>query len=211
MSGTKNSTSVSYDYDEKAASHADDIANRIDDNGAFIGVFKRAQAVTAESGSTGIKFEFEAPGGGSASFSLYGHRGDGSVIFGWNLIQAAMCILGLKGLKSEAGKVSVYDKDSKKSVEADGEVFPQLCNKAIGIVMQKELYTKDSGGETSRVNLYSFFHPETRLTASEIREKKTKPEKFEKIMKKLKTKDSRKPGAAEVAQPSMGAPATGDY
>lgn len=204
--------SINYEYDEAAASHADDIANRINDNGYFVGVFKRAEAIEAETGATGIKFEFEAPGGGNTTFSLYGHRKDGSVIFGWNLIQAAMCILGLKGLKSKVGKVQHYDKETKKQVEVEGEVFSEFLNKPIGIVMQKELYTRDdTGADATRVNLYSFFHPETKFTASEIRERAKEPLKFAKIVKGLKTKDSRKQRTAEPAQPGMGAPVSGDY
>jgi len=203
---------INYEYDENAASHADDIANRITDNGMFVGVFKRAEAVTAGTGATGIKFEFEAPGGGTTTFALYGHRADKSVIFGWNLIQAAMCIMGLKGLKSKPGKVQVYNEDTKKPEEVDGDVFPELIGKPIGIVMQKELYTRDdNGADATRVNLYSFFHPETKFTASEIREHAKEPLKFAKIMKGLKTKDSRKSHAGEPAQPAMGAPASGDY
>ena len=202
---------MDYSYDEEAAGHADDFANRIDENAAYIGQFKRVQEiVSANTGTKGIQFEFEAPGGGKAQFSLYTEKEDGTRIFGFNLVQAMMTVLGLRGLKGQPGKVMQYDADEGKSVEVDGIRYPDLEEKNIGVVLQKELYTKNDGKDGWRMNLATVFHPTSKLTASEIKEKKAKSEKLERILRGLKTKDSRKKVAAEPGQPSVGAPA-GDY
>jgi len=202
---------MNYEYDENAASHADDFANRIDENGPYVGVFKRAEAIeSANTGTKGIRFEFEAPGGGTAQFSLYTEKEDGTRIFGFNIVQAMMTMMGLRGLKSAPGKVMQYDEDAGKSIEVDGEVYPDLIGKSIGVFLQKELYTKRDGKDGSRMNLVSVFHPESKLTASEIKERKVKPEKFERILRSLKTKDSREKKASEPSQPGLGAP-VGDY
>ena len=202
---------ASYDYDEKAASHADDVANRIDTGGPYIGVFKRAEAtVSAQKGTEGITLEFEVPGGGSVENTLWTRKSDGSSIFGDNMVQAIRLILGVKGsMNSVPGKVMVWEEGKK--VEADGEVFPQLCGKRIGVVFQKELFTKNNGQEGWRMNLYGVFDADSKLTASEIKEGVKEPKKLERLVRSAqKVKDSRVAAAAEPAQPAVGA-AAGDY
>lgn len=199
---------TSYDYDEKAASHADDVANRIDTGGAYIGTFKRAEAtVSAQKGTEGITLEFEVPGGGSVENTLWTRKSDGTTIFGDNLIQAARLIMGVKGrLASEPGKVLAWEEG--KRVQVDGDVFPALCGKRIGVVFQKELYTRTSDNKDGwRMNIYGVFDPDTRLTASEIREGVKEPKKLQRMINSAqKVKDSRTAAAAaEPAQPSLGA------
>lgn len=204
---------VSYDYDEEAAGHADDFANRINENGPYVGQFTRAEAnVSSGKGTHGIYFEFECPGGGKTGFTLYTKKADGSIInVGMNKVQAMMTIFGLKsGLKGVPGKVQVYNEDTGQREEGDGTVFPDLLGRDIGLVMQKELYTGTDGSERSRMNLLMAFDAKTKLSASEIKERKVKPEKLEKALKGLKTVDKRVAKAAEPSQPAVGAP-TGEY
>jgi hypothetical protein len=204
---------TSYEYDEASASKADDVASRIDQSAAYIGRFKTAYAIKSKNTNTeGVHFEFESPGGGSANFDLYTKKEDGTVVFGMNLVQALMAVLNLKGLKTVRGKYEQYDFDAGKRVEVEGDVFVDLLEKDIGVVLQKEKYTKSDGKEAFRMNLYGVFHPVTRLTASEIKDRKQTPEKIEKILRSLKDKDSRREVAAEPSQPSVGAAApTGSY
>lgn len=203
--------SIDYTYDEAAAQRADEAASRLEHAQPYVGTFKRAQAiVSAKTGTEGIEFEFEAPGQGSTSFSLYTRKEDGSAVFGANFVNAFMFFFGLRSLKSQEGKGEVWDDDTNKRVEAEVDLFPDLCGKPIGLVFQKELYTNTKGLDSERLNLAVVFQPETRLLMSEIRERKSKPEKLEKAVKSLRVKDQRKKGAAEPAQPGMGAPA-GDY
>lgn len=201
---------TSYEYDEQAAGKADDVASRIDQSAAYIGRVKVAYAIKAKSGTEGIHFEFESPGGGSANFDLYTRKEDGTVVFGMNLVQAMMTVLGLKGLTTTKAKYEQYDFDQGKRVEVEGEIFRDLMDKDIGLVLQKEKYTKGDGKESFRMNLYGVFHSVTRLTASEIKDRKQQPEKLEKILRSLKDKDSRVAAATEPAQPSVGVP-SGSY
>lgn len=193
-----------FSYDPEAAGKADDVASRIDTSAAYVGQFKVVHEVTSSKGTTGLHFEFTSPGGGSASFDCWTHKDDGTPTFGNNQVQAMMAVLGLKGLKSVLGKFEAWDNDEGKRVETEGEVYPELCGKDIGLVLQKEKYTKNNGGEGFRMNLYGIFHPVTKFTASELKEKKAKPEKLEKMLRSLKDKDSRKAGVAEPAQPDVG-------
>ena len=199
-----------YSYDPEAAGKADDVANRIDTSNAYVGRFKLAHQIVSSKGTEGVHFEFASPGGGTASFDVYTRKDDGTPTFGNNQLQAMMAILGLKGLKSVPGKFEAWDNDEGRRVETEGETFPDLCDKDIGLVLQKELYTKNNGQEGFRMNLYGIFHPVTRFTSSELKEKKAAPEKLEKMLRSLKTKDSRKARTEEPAQPDVGsAVATG--
>jgi hypothetical protein len=203
--------SINYDYDENAASHSDDVANRIDKCGAYIGSFKRVNAFTSSKGTEGIHFEFDVPGGGLTSFDCYTRKeenGQPKTLFGLNQVQAMMAILKVRGLQSKPGKIEEWV-DGKK-VEGEGEVFPDLENKRIGLVLQQELYTKNNGQDGYRMNLFGVFDPESRLTASEIKDRKVQPEKLERMLRGLKVKDSRKAKENEPVQPSINVGA-GDY
>lgn len=203
---------MNYDYDEEAASHADDFANRIDEGGLYIGKFKRADALETDKGTKGIYFELEVPGGGTTAFPLYTEKEDGTRIFGFNKVQALMTIFGLKRLSTKPGMVSVFDPEEGKRVEQEGEIYPDLLDKDIGCALEKELYTNNSGKDSYRMNLATFFHPTTKLTASEIRERKVKPEKIERIQRQVaKVRDNRTKKEVEPAQPGAGAPAAGEY
>jgi len=195
--------SISYDYDEEAAGLADNVSSRIDTNGPYIGRIKSANAMKAKTGTHGIHFEFEAPGGGSTSFDLYTKKDTGEAVFGVNQLMAMQTILGLKGLKSKTGKYEGWVDGTRQEVE--GEIFPDLCDKDIGLVFQKRLFTKTDGSDGFGMELQGVFHPTTKLTASEIKERKTTPVKLEQIVKGLRTKDTRKARAAEPAQPAVGA------
>lgn len=202
---------IEYNYNEQSAVKADDAASRIAEPGPYVGKFVRVEAIKSErTGAQGIAFAFEAPGQGTTDFSLWTQGADGKPFFGMNMVNAIMFLLGVKSLKSVPGKVERYDEEAKARIEVDGDVFPDLCNKPIGIVLQKELYSKDNGGDGVRMNLYGLFQPETKLMMSEIKERKTTPVKLERLVKGLKVKDSRKARSDEPSQPSLGV-ATGDY
>ena len=203
--------SINYDYDENAGAHADDVANRIDQCGAYIGEFTVVNAMESSKGTQGIHFEFTSPGGGTASFDCWTEKtdddGNPKTLFGLNQVQAMMSILGVRGLKSEPGEVEEWV-DGKR-VKVEGDRFPALEKKKIGLVLQRENYSKQDNSDGFRMNLFGVFHAESRLTASEIKERKVAPEKLEKMLRGLKTKDSRVARIAEPAQPPMGAAAGG--
>lgn len=194
---------IEFTYNEEQAAKADDIANRIDTSGAYVGVLTRAEATESQGGTQGLVLELDAGSAGKCEFTLWTRKEDGSSAFGMAFVQSIMMMMGLRGLRSVAGRVSRWDNDTNQRVEVDGEVFPDLLGKRIGLVLQKELTSKKSGGDSYRMNLYGVFHHESRLTASEMKERKTMPAKLDKLLKSLKDKDSRKPSAAEPATPSM--------
>lgn len=195
-----------YAYDEKGAVRADDAASRLSDNGPYVGVFTKAQAtVSAEKGTRGVILGFDSPGSGNAEFTLWTKSADGVEYFGKAQLDAIMFLLGIKGtLKAQTAMVEEWvDVGGKREkAEVEGKIYPDLIGKPIGCVFQKELYTGKSGtGE--RLNLVGNYQAETKLMMSEIKERKTTPVKLDRLVRGLKTKDSRKPVAAEPAQPSV--------
>jgi hypothetical protein len=201
---------VNYEYNEALAVKADNAASRITEGGAYVGRFVKAFALTAESGAQGISFSFDSPGSGTVDFTLYTIGKDGQEIRGMNYANAMMFMLGVKKLESVAGAAEVWDAAEGKRVAQEVEEFPSLCGKSIGLMFQRELSTYN-GRNRDNLNLEAVFQPETKLLLSEIKERKTTPVKYERMLKMcLKTKDTRKPETAEPAQPSIGASA-GDY
>lgn len=200
--------STVYEYDDELASQGDNVALAIDTSGAYVGHFTAASALTASTGTTGVELEFESDAKEKANFTLYTRDKDGKPIFGQNKLQAIMSLFGIRGLKAVPGKVRAWDKEIEKWGEVDGEVFPDLLERKIGLVLQKELITKMTGRDGYKMQLFASFDPKSQLTSTEIRERKTEPKSIPKILKTLKDKDSRK--APEVASPSIGA-IGGDY
>lgn len=205
---------MDFEYNEKQVQEADKAADAITESGAYIGKFTQVNGIEAASGAKGLEFHFTSPGVGDASFNLYTHGKDGKEIFGMNQVQAIMFLCGAKSMKAVKGKMDKWEENAegkRVKVEADGDTYPALCEKPIGVVMQKELYTTNKGGSSSRINLYGTFQAETQFMSSEIKNKATKPVKLARLLAGLKTKDSRKAAQSESAQPSMGALPDGDY
>lgn len=193
-----------YSFDQNAASEADKVSSRIDETGMYKGVLKNAVAViSSNKGTHGVELDFESSDG-NTTIMLWTKSAEGEPYRGFNQVQAIMAILGLRGLKSVAGKRRRYDFDEKKEVEEDAEVFPELLEKPLIFALQKHWQTAESGKDFYNMELFAIFHPETRLTSTEMKERKNTPAKFEKISRTLKTKDGRKKKGAEPGQPAMG-------
>lgn len=204
---------MEFEYDEKQVAEADKAADRITEQGPYIGKFTAVEGVTSEGGAQGMYFEFESPGLGTTSFTLWTVGKDGKPTFSVAQVQALMFLFGLKKLKSVAGKVTKWETtaNGREKVEGEGDTYPDLCGKPIGIVLQKELYSTNKGATGERMNFYGAFQAETKLMASEIKDRKTTPVKLDRLIKGLKVKDGRKAQPAEAAQPAMGALAEGGY
>jgi hypothetical protein len=96
-----------------------------------------------------------------------------------------------------AGKITGYDYDTNQDTVTDGQIFPDLC-KPIGVLLETEEYMKRDSSTGSRMVLKGVFQADTELTASEILERKTKPEQLEKMVAALR----HRPLKAAAAQPS---------
>lgn len=169
---------------------------RITENGAYEGLITKAKHIQAETGTTGIEFEFESNGGESARFSLYTHKTDGSTIYGFKQLQALMTVLKLHSLQPAMATIEEYDYDTSSKVQIQAQIYGGLMKKPVGIVFQMEEYVSNQDGSIkTRANFFAPFDPSTKQLAAEILDR-TPATKLDKILPTLKTKPVARPAAA---------------
>lgn len=191
-----------YQLDQNAARKADSTGNQINEIGKYIGKFTQAEDIVAKSGTKGIALTFEADSGQKARLSLYTVKMDGTRIMGFDSLMALLTCMGLRGIKPQPGIVTFYDFDTKKDATREGSIFPELCVKAIGVLLETEEYEKSDGGMANRMVLSGVFQAGTELTASEILDRKTTPLLLEKMVARLRHrpfKGARKPAQHQAA------------
>lgn len=185
-------SSFEFDYDEGAAKLADRAADRLTDGGAYVGSFKVVSPFKSEKGTIGTQFDVVLKDGGETNFGLFLVGQDGKELFGMQNFQGIRAVMGLKGrAKPSKGMVRKYNKEAKAWEDAEGPVYADMMDKEIGMVLQKELYTKQGGGDGVRFNLVTVYDPKTRLTPREIIAGEKVPKRLDKVLKGLTDKDSR--------------------
>lgn len=159
-----------YKLNPTKAKEADTPKNqRIDATGAYKGEFTLAKKIIANSGTEGIEFTFQADTGATASWlRLYLVKADGTETFGHGLLMAAMTCMKVKQIDCEVVTVEEWDKNSNARVPVEVENYADLCNKPIGVLLQKELKDFDK----FQMNIIGFFEASTGLTATDILEKR---------------------------------------
>lgn len=198
-----------YKWDAEAAKRADVISGRITETGKYIGLFVRAEQVFSTRGTEGIEFEFKA-GNQSADFlTLWTRNADGKPLSGGDTVVAIMTCLRLRAIAPTSGIVEKFDRTQNKRAQVSTTIFPELMNKPIGLLLQREPYLNRDGDEKERVIIYAPFDANTELTSSEIAEKKTVPAKLEKMISVLRDRPLNK-SAYQSSHPTNGcAQATG--
>jgi nitrogen fixation protein FixH len=88
-------------------------------------------------------------------------------------------------------------------------------NKRIGLLLRKFIDTKQDGSDRDGVEIFGVFQAETELTASEVLDRQTKPERLTKMVDALMARpvyDKRKksqPAHPQSTTTRQAAPATG--
>jgi hypothetical protein len=200
---------LDYGYNPEVAGAADKMAERATDSGAYVGELKKVYTtVSGNKGTHGLVCEFEAPGQGNAEFTLWTHDNEGKAMTGspgYAMFNALLFLLGVKNPEVAKGTAEVWVDGAggkREKVEQEVDIFPELCGKKIGIVLQKEVQDKGF-----RMNLYGLFEPTTRRTMTEVRDGVTKGVKLDRLLKGLKDKDGRTKGRSSEGEP--GQPSTG--
>lgn len=189
-----------YALDTNAARKADQTGNRITELGKYVGQFTQVEDITAGTGTKGLAFRFEA-NGQSANLSLYTKKPDGTQLMGFDALMAIMTCLSLRNITPKAGTVKAWDNEAKVEVTKQAQVFPELCGKPIGLLLETEDYPKSDGSTGTRMVIAGVFQANTELTAGEILDKKTTPEQLSKMVARLKHRP------IKGAKPSGSAPA----
>jgi len=189
-----------YNLDPNSARKADQTGQFLNEIGKFVGKFTQAEDLKASSGTRGIGFRFES-NGQRANLSLYTEKADGTRLMGFDAVMAIMTCMGLRNIEPKPGRVKAWDAESKQEIERNAQIFPELCNKPIGLLLETEDYAKQDGSIGTRMVIAGIFQAGTELVASEILDRKTTPEKLAGMVARLrhrpiKTRTPAKQGAA---------------
>lgn len=197
-----------YALDTKAAQKADQTGNRINTLGKYVGTFTQAEDITATTGTKGIALRFES-NGQTTNLSLYTKKADGETIMGFQTLMAIMTCLGLRNIEPAQGTVKVWDADSNSEVTKQATVFPDLCGKQIGLLLETEDYLKRDGSVGTKMVPAGVFQAKTELTATEILERKSTPLMLPKMVERLHHRPLKAAKAAAGARPAAQASASG--
>lgn len=195
-----------YALDANEARKADTTGNSIREMGKYTGKFLQAEDITASTGTKGIALTFEA-NGQKTRFSLYTKRSNGETIMGFQALMAIMACLGLRNITPQQGTITFWDNDAKAEKTKQGTIFPELCNKPVGVLLETEDYLNRNGEVRTRMVFAGAFQAVTELTASEILDRKTKPEQLVKQVAYLRHHPVKAAAKANAPAPSRAAPA----
>lgn len=189
----------SYTLDATSARNAESIGKFIRDTGKYKGVFTRAELlISTEKGSRGIEFDFVSDGK-ECTLQLWTHSGTGEPYSAINMVNAIMTCLALRGIQPKKMVVEKYDYDSKQRHKVEVTAFPDLMNKPIGLLLQKELSIYNNK-ERSKMLIFAAFNAESEKTSTEILDKIAQPSALAKLVLLLADKDNRKSGQAIQSQ-----------
>lgn len=188
-----------YTLDATSARNAESIGKFIRDTGKYKGVFTRAELlISTEKGSRGIEFDFVSDGK-ECTLQLWTHSGTGEPYSALNMVNAIMTCLALRGIQPKKMVVEKYDYDSKQRHKVEVTAFPDLMNKTIGLLLQKELSIYNNK-ERSKMLIFAAFNAESEKTSTEILDKIAQPSALAKLVLLLADKDNRKSGQAIQSQ-----------
>lgn len=179
------------------ARQGDTVSNVIRDAGEYVVTITRAEKLLSRNEVEGVGLSVRADDGATANYlDLYTVKPDGTKLRGYHLVQALLCCTRVKN--ADEGRITFekWDANERRLVPVQGEGYPSLMGKRIGVFLQRELQTHQTTGEpVERLNLIGVFEASTGLTATEILDGKTKPERAEKyrqIIAKTPVRDTRK-------------------
>lgn len=165
------------------ARRADAFSSLITESGKYIGVITRAEKLTSSTGTEGLGLSFKSDDGQIASYlDIYTVKSDGTKLSGHNLAQAILCCTKTRSADDGTITCDKWDPDERKMMPCKVPGYPVLMNKKIGLVLQKELSTYQDK-DREKMIIVGVFQAETGLTASEILDGKTKPQKLEHLVK----------------------------
>jgi len=158
-----------YSLDTAAAKQADTGGGRITETGKYVGVFTKAKKVLSKKGTQGIEFSFTSTNGQTADYlSIWTLNADGEQIFGFKQLMALMTCLRAKGINASRATIEEYDKTSNSMVPRQLDVYADLQNKRVGVLLQMEEYEKKDGSIGEKPTFSGFFDANTEQIAVEI-------------------------------------------
>lgn len=177
---------MDYNLDQNAAKQADNINARIEQKGRYLGTITRAESITSTKGTKGIDMSFKSANGESADYlTLWTHDKDGKQLMGFNMLMAIMTCLRVKSLTAESGEIEKYNAETKKKEKVTANLYKELMNKPVTLLMYMEEYAKTAGGSAWKPVIFATCDKDG-FTASEIFSKATAANTVEKMVAALK-------------------------
>jgi hypothetical protein len=197
---------TSYTRDDQLAVQPETtFGGKIETSGAYIGRLTLAREKTAKTGTRGIEFTFEADDGRIARFlSLWIARANGEKIeYPFSLLSALMACLDVKKIDSSSASVDEWNPATGSWAPGEAQVFPDLMNKPVGIVLQREEREWEGRIQVS-MKIVQFFDPADRSTPGEIMSGNRSGRALDKMVSNL-----RETVVRSDALPAGGAPSGG--
>lgn len=183
---------------------------RIDEKGAYIGQFLRAEHVVSKKGSQGIEFAFKADDGRTSDYlNIWIASASGEELYGRKILDALMTCARTKSLTSVEGMVRKYDRAAGTEVTSSATIFPELMNRPIGLLLVREEYAKNDGGTGWKMSITGCFEASTQKTPREVLENLS-AEMLPKIVETLRDRPlkNRPDGAISTARDQSSAAST---
>ena len=200
---------MSLKLNSQLARAADEIAAGIRESGKYIGVITRAEKLSASTGTIGLGLSFKADSGQTADYlDLYHTKGDGETLSGLKTVNAILCCTKVSEATEGPIQCEKWQDGGRQRVTVTG--YPALMGKRVGLLLQQVLETGKDGKDREKVQIFAVFNADTELTASEMYDKKTKPERLPNMLDALlarPVRDNRKGGKVKPA----GRSAADDY
>lgn len=193
--------------DTNQARAADNRISVITETGKYIGTITRAEKLTSTQGTSGLGLSFKADDGSTANYiDIWIRKANGDDLFGLKTVNALLACLRVRGAEEGQIEFDAWDKSAGGMVRRKAPGYPALMGKRIGLLLQKTKETDGKGNDRDGIAIYAVFQPETELTASEVLDSKTTPEKLPKMLQALMlnpVRDNRKKGATAMPAPAQ--------
>lgn len=182
---------MSLNLNPNEARQADRTNTAIRTAGKYIGTITRAEKLLSKKNTEGVGISFKTDDGATANYlDLYTVNDKGETLPSMATVQAILCCTRTKTADEGSITFEKWDNEAKAIVKETKNGYPALIGKRIGFLLQQELSDNpnDPTKHNDRVIIYGVFEPDSQLTASEILDKATKPEKLEKMITSLMAK-----------------------
>lgn len=202
---------MDFTLDTKAAKAADQTNARITESGKYAGMLTRVEAKTSAKGTKGVELSFKCDSGETSDYlQLWTENASGEQLSGFKTVMALLTCLSLRSAKQQQIEVEKYSKESGQREKVRIQGYPEMMGKPIGLLLQKELYTKRDGGEGEQMLIVGCYRPNDEMTASEILDKAKSPEVLAKQLAWLASKPVKDSRTGHAPRPAQQAPAHHD-
>lgn len=160
---------MQFQNDLQAAQQGDNVSKAITETGAYTGIITMAEHTVSTKGTQGIELTFQNTDKQFARYlTMWTVNQQGQQIYGYQQLCGLMTILGVQGTQATESTINKYDKDQQKEVPTVAQVYQNLLNIPVGVLLEKEEYLSNSGDVKEKLNLKGFFNPETKQTVTEV-------------------------------------------